>query len=98
MRIDSGRRSLPLAGEVAIVTGASSGIGAATAAELARRGAKVVLVARRANLLHRQARSIQATGGEALVVPADMADGIQTRLLADRAEAAYGRIDILVNS
>ena len=94
---DSARRGPPLAGEVAIVTGASSGIGAATAAELARRGSKVVLAARRVDALDRQARSIQASGREALVVAADLADGIQAGLLADRAEAAFGRIDILVN-
>ena len=52
-----------LANEVAIVTGASSGIGAATARELARRGARVVLAARRCDELEEQQRAIAATGG-----------------------------------
>lgn len=94
---DTNRR-LPLADEVAIVTGASSGIGATTAAELARRGAKVVLAARRVPELHQQVRGIRAAGGEALAVPADLADGSQARLLAERTEAAFGRVDILVNN
>jgi short-subunit dehydrogenase len=87
-----------LAGEVAIVTGASSGIGAATARELGRRGAVVVLAARRANALEAQADAIRAYGGKALAVPTDVADRRQLTELAERATATFGRVDVLVNN
>lgn len=88
----------PLAGEVALITGASSGIGAATAQELARRGARVVLAARRQDELEAEARAIARLGGEALVVPTDMSDAAQVARLAERAIEHYGRVDILVNN
>jgi short-subunit dehydrogenase len=88
----------PLAGEVAIVTGASSGIGAATAGELARRGAAVVLAARRVAELDAQARAIREAGSEALAVPADVADPADVTSLVERTLAAYGRVDVLVNN
>jgi short-subunit dehydrogenase len=87
-----------LTGEVAIVTGASSGIGAATAWELGRRGATVVLAARRVGLLEAQVRSIREVGGEAIAIPADMADGSDVTMLAERTFAAFGRVDMLVNN
>jgi short-subunit dehydrogenase len=87
-----------LTGEVAIVTGASSGIGAATARELGRRGATVVLAARRVGLLEAQVRSIREVGGEAIAIPADMADGSDVTMLAERTFAAFGRVDVLVNN
>jgi short-subunit dehydrogenase len=87
-----------LTGEVAIVTGASSGIGAATAWELGRRGATVVLAARRVGLLEAQVRSIREVGGEAIAIPADMADGSDVTMLAERTLAAFGRVDVLVNN
>ncbi|HYZ27877.1 MAG TPA: SDR family oxidoreductase [Thermoleophilaceae bacterium] len=87
-----------LAGEVALVTGASSGIGAATAVELAREGAKVVLAARRVDRLEAQAEAIRAEGGEALVIPADLGDAAQVTALAEQAAEAFGRIDVLVNN
>ncbi|MGE5334521.1 MAG: SDR family NAD(P)-dependent oxidoreductase, partial [Nitrososphaerota archaeon] len=88
----------PLAGQVALVTGSSSGIGAATARELARRGARVVLAARRADELSTQAQAIAATGGEAFAVPADITDIAQIDMLVARAIERYGQIDILVNN
>lgn len=88
----------PLAGEVAIVTGASSGIGAATARELARRGVAVVLTARRAGRLAEQLTQIKRAGGTALAVPADMADANAITLLVDRATRAFGKVDVLVNN
>lgn len=87
-----------LTGEVAIVTGASSGIGAATARELGRRGATVVLAARRVRMLEAQVRSIREAGGEAIAIPADMADASDVTMLAERTVAAFGRADVLVNN
>ena len=87
-----------LDGEVAIVTGASSGIGAATARELGRRGAVVVLAARRADALEAEAEAIRRAGGEALAIPTDVADRAQLTQLADRATATFGRVDVLVNN
>jgi len=87
-----------LAGEVAIVTGASSGIGAATARELGRRGAAVVLAARRAAELDEQSQAIRRAGAQALAIPTDIADPAQVTLLAERALAAFGRVDVLVNN
>lgn len=98
MRPAAERAEPALAGEVAIVTGASSGIGAATARELGRRGAAVVLAARRAHELDVQAKAVRESGGEALVVPTDVADANDVTLLAERALAAFGRVDVLVNN
>src|SRR6188472_1760743 len=87
-----------LAGQVALVTGASSGIGAATAKELAQRGAAVVLAARRADLLEAQAEAVRDSGGQALAIPTDVADRAQLAQLAERATATFGHVDILVNN
>ncbi len=87
-------------GKVVIVTGASSGIGEATAREFGREGAKVVLAARRVERLEAVAQEIQGMGtsAEALVVPADLAklDAIQN--LIDRTLERFGRIDVLFNN
>jgi short-subunit dehydrogenase len=90
-------RAGSLLSEVAIVTGASSGIGAATARELAARGAKVVLAARRKKELDAQVRHIMAAGGEAMAVPTDMADPQLVGNLVDETLRAFGRVDVLVN-
>jgi short-subunit dehydrogenase len=89
---------LPLLNEVTIVTGASSGIGAATARELARRGAKVVLAARRVHELDEQAAAIREAGGEVLTVPTDVSDPAQVLQLAERTLDTFGRVDALVNN
>ena len=87
-----------LADKVAVVTGASSGIGEATAVTLAERGAKVVLAARRSDRLSALARRIVAGGGHALAVPCDVADLAQVKQMVDRTLETFGRIDVLVNN
>lgn len=87
-----------LSGKVALVTGASSGIGAATARELARQGAKVILAARRSEELDAQVSAITAAGGQAVSIPTDVTDDAQVARLAERLEAEYGGVDILVNN
>jgi short-subunit dehydrogenase len=83
--------------EAALVTGASSGIGAATALELARRGARVVVAARRADRLEHVVREIVAAGGAAKAIPTDLSDTEAVARLAAGATAAFGRVDVLVN-
>jgi NAD(P)-dependent dehydrogenase (short-subunit alcohol dehydrogenase family) len=87
-----------LTNDVAIVTGASSGIGAATARELSRCGARIVLAARRSDKLQEQERAIVAAGGTALSVPTDVGDPHQLCCLCERAIDEFGRIDIVVNN
>lgn len=83
-------------GRVAIVTGASSGIGRAVAERLARDGARVSLWARRQNLLEEVAGSIEALGGEALICPVDIRDPAAVRAAAAETVRVLGRIDVLV--
>ena len=87
-----------LTDRVAIVTGASSGLGVAFARALADAGAVVVLGARRADRLASVAAAIKADGGQALSAPVDVADPASCTSLAETAMAEYGRIDILVNN
>jgi NADP-dependent 3-hydroxy acid dehydrogenase YdfG len=89
--------SQTLDGTVALVTGASSGIGEATAAALARRGAAVALAARRADRLDTLAESIREEGGIALNLRADLTDREQARGAVERGVAELGRLDTLVN-
>lgn len=86
-----------LANKVAIITGASSGIGEETAREFARAGAIPVLAARRAHRLERLAEDIRAAGGAALPVPTDLTDPAQITQLVQTTLATFGRIDILAN-
>jgi NADP-dependent 3-hydroxy acid dehydrogenase YdfG len=88
----------PLTGTVAVVTGASSGIGAATARRLADHGASVVLVARRKDRLDDLATEIQTAGGTALVVEADIRDRDQAETAVEQAVDRFGRLDTLVNN
>jgi NAD(P)-dependent dehydrogenase (short-subunit alcohol dehydrogenase family) len=87
-----------LTGGVAVVTGASSGIGRATGLEFARCGARVVLAARRADALEELARECEAAGGQALAVPTDVTDEAAMAELARRAVEGFGRIDVWVNN
>jgi len=87
-----------LKGTVALVTGASSGIGAATASVLAARGAAVALAARRKDRLDALAADIREQGGTALVLECDVTDQEQAADAVTRAVADLGRLDTLINN
>ncbi|MEU0029487.1 SDR family NAD(P)-dependent oxidoreductase [Streptomyces sp. NPDC006335] len=87
-----------LTGTVALVTGASSGIGAATARELAGQGASVALVARRKDRLEALAAEIEKAGGTALAVEADITDRHQAEVAVGQVVERFGRLDTLVNN
>ncbi len=87
-----------LDGTVALITGASSGIGAATALELSGHGAAVALVARRAERLESLAAKIRGQGGAALVLAADMTVAEQASEVVERTVADLGRLDTLINN
>src|SRR6476659_4504332 len=89
--------SKTLTGTVALVTGASSGIGAATARALAAEGAAVALLARRADRLDELKADIDATGGTALTTPADVTDAEQVAAAVAATVDELGRLDTLVN-
>lgn len=87
-----------LAGAVAAVTGASSGIGRETALELARAGARVAVGARRLDRLQTVAEAVRALGGECLVMQLDVADAAAPRRFVEATGARFGRLDVLVNN
>lgn len=87
-----------LSGEVALVTGASGGLGARFAAVLAANGARVVLIARRATELAAQVEAIRAAGGEAMAVEADVTRPEDLARAFDRAEEAFGTVTVLVSN
>ena len=92
--------SLPgrLAGRVALVTGASRGIGAATAEQLAAEGAHVVLIARTVGGLEEMDDRIRTAGGSATLIPQDLADGAKLDALGPALYERFGRLDILVHA
>jgi NAD(P)-dependent dehydrogenase (short-subunit alcohol dehydrogenase family) len=92
------RGSSRLEGKVAIISGASSGIGRATAEAFGREGAKVVVTARREEKLRETVGAIEAVGGEALVVAADLEDTATADRVVKEAIDAFGRVDILVSN
>jgi NAD(P)-dependent dehydrogenase (short-subunit alcohol dehydrogenase family) len=90
---------LGLNGKVAVVTGGSEGIGKAAALSQAAEGAKVVICARRGEVLEQAATEIRAaTGGQVLAVPTDVTQPDQVKNLFEQTIAAFGRVDILVNN
>ncbi|HEV1998604.1 MAG TPA: SDR family NAD(P)-dependent oxidoreductase [Candidatus Dormibacteraeota bacterium] len=88
----------PLQGTVALVTGASSGIGEATALMLAHEGASLAVVARRRDRLDALAGKLKAEGGEVLVIEGDMTDEQQAKAAIDETVSQLGRLDTLVNN
>ena len=87
-----------LEGSVALITGASSGIGAATARSLAAAGAKVTLAARRADRLEELAAEIRASGGKALVQETDVTDRTQATEAVEATVREFGSLDIVINN
>lgn len=84
--------------KVVIITGASSGIGEATAKELASKGAKVVLAARREERLKKLQEEIQSKGGQAIYKVTDVVSHEQIEELANYALKEFGKIDVIVNN
>jgi short-subunit dehydrogenase len=82
--------------KVVLITGASSGIGRSLAVELGKRGASIGLVARRAQSLSEVAREVEAAGGHAHALPADVTDAKAVRASADELRTQFGAIDVLV--
>jgi NADP-dependent 3-hydroxy acid dehydrogenase YdfG len=90
--------SKPLSGRVALVTGASSGIGEAIARALAEAGAHVAITARRAERLELLAEEVKKTGSRVLKIAADLTVEQENRRIVAETEARFGRLDILVNN
>lgn len=84
--------------EVVVITGASAGVGRATAIAFAKRGARIGLLARGAAGLEGARRDVEAAGGQALVLPTDVADAEQVEAAAVQVEQAFGPIDVWVNN
>jgi len=89
---------MEIEGAVVLVTGASMGIGQATARRFAQAGAKLALVARSVERLEALADTLRAEGTDTLVIPADLCDATQVKQAIDRAIQHFGRIDVLINN
>jgi short-subunit dehydrogenase len=88
----------PWVGKIAVITGASSGIGAATARKLARQGLKVILVARRRERLEQLVNEIRFAGGQADFITADLSIEVERERVYAQVEAEYGQADVLINN
>jgi len=87
-----------IAGKVVVITGASSGLGAATARLLAKQGASVALAARRTDRIDQLAAEINDAGGKALAVATDVTDREQVKALVDTAVETFGKVDVMLNN
>jgi NADP-dependent 3-hydroxy acid dehydrogenase YdfG len=87
-----------ITGKVVVITGASSGLGEATARLLSAQGANVVLGARREDRLQAVVRELMERGGKATAMQIDVADRQQVKAFVDRAVQTYGRIDVMINN
>lgn len=87
-----------LDGKVALVTGASSGIGEAIAVAFAAEGAQVAVVARRSERLEALVKQISEKGGQAIAIVADVSDEAQAQAMISKTQSQWGRLDVLVNS
>jgi NADP-dependent 3-hydroxy acid dehydrogenase YdfG len=85
-------------GKVVVITGASSGLGEATAQLLSEEGAILVLAARRAERIEKLAYTIRENGGEVLAVPTDVSNAEQVQNLVDTAVKEFGKIDVILNN
>ena len=85
-------------GKVVVITGASSGLGEATARLLSAQGARVALGARRVDRLQSLADELTRSGGKSLAVSTDVTDCEQVKRLVDAAVQAFGRIDVMINN
>src|SRR5271156_423134 len=95
---DLGDRVRPLAGQVALVTGAGRGIGAAIARELSRLGARAILCGRTHAALESSAQAIAQAGGKAEVIACDVTSLQSVESAARQVESSFGRLDVLVNN
>ncbi len=87
-----------IANKIVVITGASSGLGEATARHLAALGARVVLGARRGDKLAALCEAITAAGGEAIYAQTDVTDAAQVQALVNLAERHFGRVDVIINN
>ena len=87
-----------ITGKVVVITGASSGLGEATARYLSGQGAIVVLGARRKDRINKLASELIKDGGKALAVETDVIDHLQVKKLVDAAVQQFGRIDVMINN